>query len=75
MMGFNDKFNFSRSTATDDHSGEMVVAGVTGGLVVEDFTFHPCVDSNKVSTDRVVRFVPPDGEFSLMNYRLSSRVR
>lgn len=74
MMGFNDKFNFSRASATEDHGGEMVVAGVAGGLVVEDFTFHPCVDSNKVASERVVSFIPPDGEFALMNYRLSSRV-
>jgi len=71
-MGFNKRFNFNPIGV--EGGNEITVAGVAGGLVVEDFSFHPCVDSSKVSSDRTIRFVPPDGEFTLFSYRLTSRV-
>ena len=34
-------------------------------------TFHNCVDINKFEAERVIEFIPPDGFFTLMNYRLN----
>lgn len=36
---------------------------------LEDVTFHQCVNLGKFNTEKVVSFVPPDGEFELMKYR------
>ena len=35
----------------------------------DDASFHPCVRLSKYEMDRVVSFVPPDGQFTLMKYR------
>eukprot|EP00887_Chlorella_sp_A99_P007974 scaffold12.g7974.t1 len=36
---------------------------------LEDVTFHPCVNLGRFAAEKVVSFVPPDGEFELMKYR------
>lgn len=38
--------------------------------LIDDCSFHPCVRYNRFERDRVVSFVPPDGEFELMRYRV-----
>ena len=37
--------------------------------IVQDVTFHQCVNLGRFNTEKVVSFVPPDGEFELMKYR------
>ena len=39
-----------------------------------DVAFHPCVRIDRWERDRVVCFIPPDGAFELMNYRIASGV-
>ena len=36
---------------------------------LQDVTFHPCVNLGRFNAEKVVSFVPPDGEFELMKYR------
>jgi AP-3 complex subunit mu len=38
--------------------------------VIDDCSFHPCVRYNRFEKDKVVSFVPPDGAFELMKYRV-----
>ena len=38
--------------------------------LIDDCSFHPCVRYNRFERDRVVSFVPPDGIFELMKYRV-----
>jgi hypothetical protein len=73
FMAFNNKFNFSRET--DEHSRQISVGNVEGALTNEDFSFHACVDASKIESERVIRFIPPDGEFNLLQYRLTSKLR
>ncbi|KAL0480408.1 AP-3 complex subunit mu-1 [Acrasis kona] len=40
--------------------------------MLEDVSFHPCVRYAKFEQDRTVSFVPPDGEFVLMTYRITN---
>lgn len=40
--------------------------------LIEDCSFHPCVRYAKYEQDKSVSFVPPDGIFELMNYRISN---
>jgi AP-3 complex subunit mu len=38
--------------------------------LIDDCSFHPCVRYARVEKDQVVSFVPPDGNFELMRYRI-----
>jgi AP-1 complex subunit mu len=40
-------------------------------IELEDIRFHQCVRLEKFDAERVITFVPPDGEFHLMTYRIS----
>ena len=42
---------------------------------LEDVKFHQCVRLSRFENDRTISFVPPDGEFELMSYRLNTQVR
>ncbi|CAM9368351.1 unnamed protein product, partial [Phaeothamnion confervicola] len=48
---------------------DLLLAFVEPG-VIDDCSFHPCVRYNRFERDRVVSFVPPDGQFELMRYRV-----
>ncbi|XP_063722311.1 AP-3 complex subunit mu-1-like [Symsagittifera roscoffensis] len=40
--------------------------------VLDDVSFHPCVRYKKWEQEKVLSFVPPDGNFRLISYHLSS---
>jgi hypothetical protein len=42
---------------------------------MEDVKFHQCVRLSRFDTDRTISFIPPDGEFELMTYRLNTQVK
>jgi len=42
---------------------------------LEDIRFHQCVRLSRFENDRTISFIPPDGEFDLMTYRLNTQVR
>lgn len=42
---------------------------------LEDMKFHQCVRLARFENDRTISFVPPDGAFDLMTYRISSQVK
>jgi AP-2 complex subunit mu-1 len=43
-------------------------------ILLDDVTFHSCVQLGRFDADRSICFVPPDGEFVLMRYRSSENV-
>lgn len=45
-----------------------------GSVSLEDCQFHQCVKLGRFDADRVISFVPPDGEFELMRYRATENV-
>lgn len=45
------------------------------GVDMEDIRFHQCVRLLRFENDRTISFVPPDGDFDLMTYRLNTKVR
>ena len=53
------------------------LVGPGKGKVVEmeDVKFHQCVRLSRFESDRTISFIPPDGEFELMSYRLSAQVQ
>ncbi|KAK6454479.1 Mu homology domain-containing protein [Scheffersomyces xylosifermentans] len=46
----------------------------SGTVTLEDSKFHQCVELNKFDSERVIQFVPPDGEFQLMSYHCRSNI-
>jgi len=44
------------------------------GIEIDDVSFHQCVKLGKFDMDRTISFVPPDGEFQLMSYRITENV-
>ncbi|CAD7065819.1 unnamed protein product [Tilletia caries] len=64
-LGLNDKVMFeSTGRASRGKAIEM-----------EDVKFHQCVRLSRFENDRTISFIPPDGEFELMSYRLSTQVK
>ena len=44
-------------------------------IEMEDVKFHQCVRLSRFENDRTISFIPPDGEFELMSYRLNTQVK
>lgn len=42
---------------------------------MEDIKFHQCVRLTRFESDRTISFIPPDGEFELMSYRLNTSIK
>lgn len=64
-LGLNDKAMFETTgRATRGKAVEM-----------EDVKFHQCVRLSRFENDRTISFIPPDGEFELMSYRLNTAVK
>jgi AP-4 complex subunit mu-1 len=52
---------------------ELFMGENAGGLILEDINFNECVKSRAFDPrDHSLQFSPPEGEFSLFNYRTST---
>jgi AP-1 complex subunit mu len=65
-LGLNDKLMFEAT----GRSTTRVKA-----VELEDIKFHQCVRLARFENDRTISFIPPDGEFELMSYRLNTQVK
>lgn len=43
-----------------------------GNVVLDDCNFHECVNYSEFLMNKSLRIDPPEGEFVLMNYRITS---
>lgn len=43
--------------------------------MLDDCNFHECVHLDEFETARTLHFIPPDGEFSVLNYRVTADFR
>lgn len=68
-LGLNDRLQFEASAGgpSTERRGKAVD--------LEDIKFHQCVRLAKFENDRSISFIPPDGTFELMSYRLSTQVK
>lgn len=55
--------------------GKDTAGGYGTGVVLDDCNFHECVDVSEFDSDRCLSLKPPDGEFVVMNYRMTSDFR
>jgi len=46
-----------------------------GSVVLDDCIFHECVHLDEFETSRTLHFLPPDGEFALLSYRITADFR
>jgi AP-1 complex subunit mu len=65
-LGLNDKLMFEAT----GRSTTRIKA-----VELEDIKFHQCVRLARFENDRTISFIPPDGEFELMTYRLNTHVK
>lgn len=63
-LGLNDKILF-----------ENIGRGKNKSVELEDVKFHQCVRLSRFENDRTISFIPPDGDFELMSYRLNTQVK
>lgn len=72
-LGLNDKLMLDAAGG----SASSGAAGKNAGRAVEmeDIKFHQCVRLSRFENDRTISFIPPDGEFELMSYRLNTHVK
>lgn len=47
-------------------------SGAYGSVVLDDCNFHECVHLDEFEASRTLHFIPPDGEFSALNYRITA---
>lgn len=64
-LGLNEKFSPWRARNTSQ-VGQL--------QSTDDVNFHRCVKLDKFSADKSIVFVPPDGRFELLSYRISGSV-
>ncbi|KAH9297699.1 hypothetical protein KI387_029381, partial [Taxus chinensis] len=68
-LGLNDKIGLEKESqikARPTRSGKTIE--------LDDVTFHQCVNLTRFNSEKTVSFVPPDGEFELMKYRITEGV-
>ncbi|XP_075433573.1 AP-1 complex subunit mu-2 isoform X2 [Ascaphus truei] len=63
-LGLNDRVLFELTGRTKNKTVEL-----------EDVKFHQCVRLSRFENDRTISFIPPDGDFELMSYRLNTQVK
>jgi len=63
-LGLNDKILMQNRGRTRGKSVEM-----------DDIRFHQCVRLSRFESNRTISFIPPDGPFDFMQYRLTTKVR
>lgn len=73
-IGLNDRVHFGSSRRPDEDEEEFR-RRKNQSIDLEDVTFHQCVSLRDFEKDKSISFVPPDGSFELMSYRINTRVK
>ncbi|KAA3475834.1 AP-2 complex subunit mu [Gossypium australe] len=68
-LGLNDKIGLEKESQLKSRPPK---SGKT--IELDDVTFHQCVNLTRFNSEKTVSFVPPDGEFELMKYRITEGV-
>lgn len=50
-------------------------SGQYGSVTVDDIIFNNCVNLSEFDSARTISFVPPDGEFVVLNYRITGEFK
>lgn len=75
-LGINDKGIFSKFSEGNDNQSAAIPEGKKRANVeLEDLKFHQCVRLSKFENEKIITFIPPDGNFELMSYRLTTPIK
>jgi len=69
-FGMNDKLVMEKEAKSKATPSRHAASGIA----IDDVTFHRCVKLGQFDVDRTISFIPPDGEFELMKYRITQNV-
>eukprot|EP01015_Nassula_variabilis_P022449 TRINITY_DN4128_c0_g1_i1.p1 TRINITY_DN4128_c0_g1~~TRINITY_DN4128_c0_g1_i1.p1 ORF type:complete len:447 (+),score=45.18 TRINITY_DN4128_c0_g1_i1:65-1405(+) len=61
-----------RLALNDDLVIGKSATGNLGSIVLDDCNFHECVNFSEFELNRTLKIKPPDGEFTVMNYRITN---
>uniref|UniRef100_A0A7S0STP4 MHD domain-containing protein n=1 Tax=Chromulina nebulosa TaxID=96789 RepID=A0A7S0STP4_9STRA len=67
-FGLNDKLIMEK----EGGAAAAAASSKASGVEIDDCTFHRCVRLGKFDSERTITFIPPDGEFELMKYRVTA---
>ena len=76
-FGLNDRLLLdgdNLSGPVGNAAGTKATKAAAGSVTLEDCQFHQCVKLGRFDTDRIISFIPPDGEFELMRYRATENI-
>ncbi|XP_022651261.1 AP-2 complex subunit mu [Varroa jacobsoni] len=80
-FGINDKITMeSKAGASGGATKALDDASATSSrsakssIAIDDCQFHQCVKLSKFESDHAISFIPPDGEFELMRYRITKDI-
>lgn len=71
------KFGVNDKLVMKGKSGDAAAASGAksdAGISIDDIKFHQCVRLGNFERDRAISFIPPDGLFELMSYRVSENI-
>lgn len=66
-LGMNDKLVMQREGGRKTDSSSR-------GITIDDVKFHQCVSLSEFDKARAITFIPPEGSFELMSYRITENV-
>jgi AP-2 complex subunit mu-1 len=80
-FGINDKITMetkgknSTANMADPSLGPGNPSGTNkSSIAIDDCQFHQCVKLSKFESEHSISFIPPDGEFELMRYRITKDI-
>lgn len=73
-FGMNDKLVMNTGGNNTRIASPPLVANSEKGIALDDVRFHQCVRLSKFESDRAITFIPPDGSFELMSYRITENI-
>jgi len=74
-LGLNDVFQVDTTQTKKNITDDKEDTGQRKPVEMEDVSFHQCVNLTRFEKDGIISFVPPDGDFELLTYRLSTNVK
>ena len=69
-FGVNDKLLMRNNNTSNNAPAKASDKGIQ----IDDIKFHQCVRLGRFDRDRSITFIPPDGVFDVMTYRISENI-
>eukprot|EP01132_Coremiostelium_polycephalum_P004143 gene4143-5183_t len=69
-LGLSEDFTFGAHSENNNNAEQKQSVYSRSGIVVDDCSFHECA-SNGFNENNILHFQPPQGEFTLLKYRIS----